>query len=91
MPTIRFTQNIQRHLSCPIADVNGTTLHDALGNYFATNARARDYVLDDQGRLRHHMAIFIDGRQIEDRDRLSDAVAETSVIDVVQALSGGKR
>jgi sulfur carrier protein ThiS len=46
-------------------------------------------VLDDQGRLRHHMAVFIDGQQLRDRDHLSDHVAPGAVIDIVQALSGG--
>ena len=89
MATIRFTRNIQRHVACPDREVEGTTLRDVLDAYFADNDRARGYVLDDQGRLRHHMAIFIDGQQLQDRDGLSDAVAPGAVIDVVQALSGG--
>jgi hypothetical protein len=35
------------------------------------------------------MAVFIDGRQIEDRVTLSDRVPGSAVIDVVQSLSGG--
>ena len=89
MATIRFTRNIQRHVECPDRDVDGATLRDVLDTYFAGNERARGYVLDDQGRLRHHMAVFIDGQQLQDRDHLSDAVAPGAVIDVVQALSGG--
>lgn len=89
MATIRFTRNIQRHVECPDRDVEGATLRDILERYFADNERARGYVLDDQGRLRHHMAVFIDGRQLQDRDGLGDAVAPGAVIDVVQALSGG--
>jgi len=69
--------------------VEGATLREVLERYFAGNDRARGYVLDDQGRLRHHMAVFIDGQQLQDRDGLSDAVAPGAVIDVVQALSGG--
>ena len=89
MATIRFTRNIQRHVECPDRDVDGATLRDVLERYFAGNERARGYVLDDQGRLRHHMAVFIDGQQLQDRDQLSDLVAPGAVIDVVQALSGG--
>jgi hypothetical protein len=89
MPTVRFTDNIQRHVSCPPQEVDGKTLQGALDTYFHLNAPARGYVLDDQGRLRKHMAVFIDGRQIRDRDGLSDPVAPGAVIDVVQSLSGG--
>jgi sulfur-carrier protein len=89
MASVRFTRNIQRHVECPTLDVPGATLGEVLNAYFASNERARGYVLEDDGRLRKHMAVFIDGQQIEDRDTLSDAVAATAVVDVVQSLSGG--
>ncbi len=89
MPTVRFTQNIQRHVACPPREVNGATVRDVIEAYFQTNERARGYVLDDQGKLRHHMAAFIDGKQIHDRDGLSDPVPAGSTVDLVQALSGG--
>jgi hypothetical protein len=89
MASVRFTRNIQRHVECPTLDVPGATLSEVLDAYFATNERARGYVLDDAGKLRKHMAIFIDGQQIDDRDRLSDRVPSNAVVDVVQSLSGG--
>jgi molybdopterin synthase sulfur carrier subunit len=89
MPTVRFTSNIQRHVECPTRDVAGATLREVLEDYFRANGQARGYVLDDQGALRQHMAAFIDGRQVRDRDHLSDQVAPDAVVDVIQALSGG--
>ena len=89
MPTVRFTQNIQRHVACPTREVAGGTVRSVIEDYFRTNQKARGYVLDDQGKLRHHMAAFIDGRQIQDRDELSDLVPANAVVDIVQALSGG--
>jgi len=89
MPIVRFTQNIQRHLACPTLEVTGATVRGVLEAYFQLHERARGYVLDDQGSLRHHMAIFIDGSQLLDREGLSDPVPANAVIDLVQALSGG--
>lgn len=89
MPSVRFTRNIQRHVECPTREVEGGTLRDVLQAYFATNERARGYVLDDEGKLRRHMAAFINGRQIDDRVTLSDAVPDGAVVDIVQSLSGG--
>ena len=89
MPTVRFTESIQRHVECPTRDVAGATLRHVLEGYFRENERARGYVLDEQGRLRQHMAIFIDGRQVRDRRDLSDQVSADGVVDVIQALSGG--
>jgi hypothetical protein len=60
-----------------------------LDDYFRDNERARGYVLDEQGRVRQHMVVFIDGELVQDRDGLSDPVAPNSTIDVIQALSGG--
>jgi len=89
VPTVRFTENIQRHVTCPPREVAGTTVRAVLDGYFTTNERARGYVLDDRARLRTHMAAFIDGRQIQDREALSDPVPEGAVVDVIQSLSGG--
>ena len=89
MPTVRFTDNIQRHVPCPRRDVPGKTLRAVLDSYCSSNTQARGYVLDEQGRLRQHMALFVDGRQVRDRDHLQDHVAEGAIIDVIQALSGG--
>ena len=89
MATVRFTQNIQRHVACPTRDVDGSTAREVLDNYFRDNERARGYVLDETGAVRRHMVVFIDGDLIHDRDTLTDAVKPDSVIDVIQALSGG--
>ncbi len=57
--------------------------------YFTANPSARGYVLDDQGGLRKHMVIFVDGRQITDRIALTDSVPRDGTVEVIQALSGG--
>ena len=89
MAKVVFTPNIQRHVACPEAEAPGMTVREVLDGVFAGNARARSYVLDDQGTLRRHMSIFVDGVLILDRTRLSDAVAPDGTIYVFQALSGG--
>ena len=89
MATVRFADSIQRHVACRTRDVDGDTIKAVLDCYFRDNEQARGYVLDDQGRLRQHMAIFVDGRHIRDRKGLSDRVATDAVVDLIQALSGG--
>lgn len=89
MPTVSFTPNIQRHVSCPPVDVEGGTVRQALDAVFQGNPRARSYVLDEQGAVRAHMVVFVDGRQIRDRQSLSDPVPTNGEIYVAQALSGG--
>jgi sulfur-carrier protein len=89
MPRVVFTSNLQRHVACPECDVGGATVAQALAAVFAEAPQVREYVLDEQGHVRKHVAIYVDGRRIADREYLSDGVAPGSEIYVMQALSGG--
>ena len=89
MVRVMFTANIQRHVVCPDAEAFGRSVREVLDGVLAENPQARSYVLDDQAGLRKHMNIFVDGRMIRDRAKLSDPVHENSRIHVMQALSGG--
>jgi molybdopterin converting factor small subunit len=84
-----FTANLQRHISAPPSQVSGRTVRAALEAVFAVNPRLRSYVLDDQGRVRHHVVVFIGGQRIHDPVTLNDPVGESDEIFVMQALSGG--
>jgi len=87
--TVVFTANLQRHVEAPADDVEGATVRAVLDAVFANSPRLRGYVLDDQGALRHHMIVFVDGQQIVDRTHLTDPVRAGGEIYVMQALSGG--
>ena len=89
MAHLSFTPNLLRHVPSPSARVAGATVRQVMDAYFQANPQVRGYVLDDQGQLRKHVAIFLNQALIEDRNGLSDAVAEDDEIFVVQALSGG--
>ena len=89
VPQVAFTQNLQRHVACERITVAGDTLREALDAVFAVYPRLRGYVLDDQGAVRRHMTVFLDGTQIRDRISLADPVTENSEIYIMQALSGG--
>jgi hypothetical protein len=89
MPQVTFTQHLVRHLAAPSAEVAGATVREALDEVFRRNPPLRGYVLDDQGRLRNHLVVFVDGELIEDRLSLADPVSPDSELLVMQALSGG--
>lgn len=89
MALIRFTQNIQRHVACAPATVPGSSVREVLDAYFSGNPQARGYVLDDQGALRKHMAIFVNAEPITDRAGLTDCVPADGTVDILQSLSGG--
>ena len=89
MPRVVFTSNLQRHVNCPETRVAAGTVRSALAQVFAAQPQARGYVLDEQGHLRKHVVVFVDGRRVQDRERLSDPVEESSEVYVMQALTGG--
>ena len=89
MPQVEFTPNLARQTHAPTCEVSGSTVAEALEQVFVQVPALRGYVLDDQGALRTHVVIFVDGVTIRDRARLSDALQPESEVFVMQALSGG--
>jgi sulfur-carrier protein len=89
MARVVFTSHLLRHVACPESLVTARTLGAALHEVFKAYPGVRDYVLDEQGELRKHVVVFIDGRRSRDRRALSDPVSEESEIYVLQALTGG--
>jgi molybdopterin synthase sulfur carrier subunit len=89
VPTVSFTSALQRFHPAPSARVEAATVGEALGAVFAERPTLRGYVLDDQGAVRRHVNVFINGQPIRDRARLSDPVAAEDEVYVFQALTGG--
>jgi sulfur carrier protein ThiS len=89
MPTVLFTSALQRFLPAPTTRVAGKTVGEALAAVFAAQPRLRGYVLDDQGALRRHVAVYLNGEAVTDRIGLTDPVRSQDEIYVFQALSGG--
>jgi sulfur-carrier protein len=89
MPTVLFTRALERFLAAPAGEVDAGTVGEALAAVFAKRPAMRGYVLDDQGALRRHVAVYVNGRLVSDRTGLSDPVAPHDEIYVFQALSGG--
>jgi sulfur-carrier protein len=89
MPKVAFTRALERFLKVPTMTVEGATLGEALDNVFQANPALRGYVLDDQGAVREHVAIYLNGIVVRDRAKLSDKVGPNDEIYVFQALTGG--
>ena len=89
MARVAFTANLQRHLACPVQAASGTTVRAVLDHVFAAHPRLRSYILDDQGRVRRHVAIYVNAARIVDGNHLADPVGDDDEVFVFQALSGG--
>ncbi len=89
MASVHFTANLRRVVDFASCDVTATTVREALDAVFDGQPTLRSYVLDEQGRLRKHVVVFVDGDAVRDRNGLSDAIPPNAELWVMQALSGG--
>ena len=90
MALVKFTYALRRFFpTLKETTASGKTLRAVIEEMEARYPGVTRYVLDDQGRLRQHVNIFIDGAMIKDRNSLTDPFQENSEIYIMQALSGG--
>ena len=89
MPTVEFAPALTRYAACPKQEVGAATLASALAAAFRAAPALRGYVLDEQGAVRKHVAVFVNGQMIPDRSDLSRALQPQDSVMVIQALSGG--
>ena len=89
MPLVTFAPALTRHVPCAPQQVAGGTLAAALGQAFAAAPALRGYVLDEQGAVRKHVAVFVNGRMIASRRELGVPLAPGDTVMVIQALTGG--
>jgi len=69
--------------------VDARTLREALSKAFQGAPAMRHYVLDEQGGVRKHVAVFVNARMVTDRVNLDVPLAGTDKVMVIQALTGG--
>lgn len=90
MPKVKFTAALKRFFpNLEEQVVNGETVAEALNALESNYPGLKDYIVDEQGRLRRHVNIFVEGELIQDRLALADPVAEGQEMLIFQALSGG--
>jgi sulfur-carrier protein len=89
MPHVAFAPALTRHVPCPPQQVDARTLREALARAFEAAPQMRNYVLDEQGAMRKHVAVFVNARMIADRVRLDVPLESGDKVMVIQALTGG--
>ncbi|MDP4711561.1 MAG: MoaD/ThiS family protein [Saprospiraceae bacterium] len=90
MPTVHFTQALKRFFNdLDSIETPEQRISDILAHIDRQWPGIKGYIVDDQGKLRQHVNIFIDGELIQDREGLSDRLRPESEVYFFQALSGG--
>ena len=93
MPQVKFTRHLVRFFpqlsgSAPV-EAQGDTVRELIADLERQYPGMAAYLVDDHGRLRKHVNIFVGRELILDREKLTDPLAEIDQVFVYQALSGG--
>ena len=90
MATVKFTSALQRffpHLA--ETQVTAKDVKHLLNEIEVQHPGISSYLVDENGSLRQHVNIFLQGELIQDRKTLTDKVGEGDEVLIFQALSGG--
>lgn len=89
MALIQITPHLRELAPLEPGAFDGTTVAEVVDNLCLAHPALRSYVLEDQGRLRKHISIFVEGNQLRGAEALAHKVMPTTDIFIFQALSGG--
>ena len=91
MPRVVLTRHLQRFFPAlkKTEEVAGATVREVIAELDKRYPGFALYVVDETGRLRRHVNVFVGDEPICDREALSDAVSAGDEVFILQALSGG--
>ena len=90
MPVVKFTYALKRFFpGLKDTQAKSVVLSGVLDEIEISYPGISNYILDEQGNLRRHVNIFVNGSMIPYRTKLNSPVSEKSEIHIIQALSGG--
>jgi sulfur-carrier protein len=90
MPHVTFTRHLARFFPTLVdGEVAGSTVREVLDELERRYPGFSHYIVDETGRLRRHVNVFVGEEPICDRESLADKVAPGDKVFILQALSGG--
>jgi len=73
----------------PQAEVDGTTVGEALNNLYARHGELRSRMADDGGGLRRFVNVYLGGEDIRFLDGLETPVSDGDELTILPAVAGG--
>lgn len=90
MAHVSFTRHLQRFFpDLAECEVPGATVREVVDALDRMHPGLASYLVDETGRLRRHVNVFVGDEPIADRAALSDALTPDARVFILQALSGG--
>ncbi len=90
MVKVQFTSLLKRFFpNLKAEELEANTVEELVLSLDKIYPGLRAYLLEEQGNLRKHVNIFVNGTMIKDRVSLSDRLLHNDKVNIIQALSGG--
>jgi hypothetical protein len=91
MARVTFTRHLVRFFPTlpAVVEIPGDTVRQVLDALDQRYPGLLRFVVDETGRMRRHVNVFLRQEPICDRDALTDRVGADDEVFIVQALSGG--
>ena len=90
MPHVTFTRHLLRFFPTLLAgEVPGATVRELIDELERRHPGFAAYIVDETGRLRRHVNVFVGEEPLRDREHLSDPLTADQRVFILQALSGG--
>ena len=90
MPTVKFTSALRRFFpDLKDTRVEAKTIQELFNVLEIKYPGLSNYLVDDSGKLRQHVNVFIKDELIQDREHLTDFIKPQDEVLIFQALSGG--
>lgn len=90
MPQLSFTRHLLRFFpTLAEGEIPGATVREVIDELDRRYPGLAAFIMDEAGRLRRHVNIFVGDEPIMDRERLADKLAPSDSVFILQALSGG--
>lgn len=90
MADVRYTDHLRRFFPDLVeGPVPGETVRDVLDELDRRHPGFASFVIDEAGRLRRHVNVFVGDEPVGDREKLTDRVGPEQRMYILQALSGG--
>ena len=90
MAHVSFTRHLTRFFpTLEARDVPAATVRELIDALERSHPGLSSYLVDETGRLRRHVNVFVGEEPVRDRARLSDPLGPDARVFIMQALSGG--
>lgn len=90
MSKVQFTSSLKRfYPSLTEIEIEASTISHLIELINDKYPGIKNYIIDDQNILRHHVNIFINNSMVKDRVKLNDNIQKNDTVLILQALSGG--